>query len=135
VILTMTKMFDMRGGRYSILAWEGHLWWVMEREWLFNRANISCVPRDEYTLESHSSQKYPDTWALVGDGVSHLPTKGIPRFACVLHKAVYPRDLQGCLTPCLSISPAGAAIGAQEAMEDLRKLLHEATGPIKILMQ
>ena len=135
MIFTMTKMFDMRQGRYSILALGDFSCWIMERDWLFNRPNVSCVPRDEYTLERHSSEKYPDTWALIGDGVSHHQTKGIPRFACVLHQAVYPIDLEGCLAPCLSINTTGVALGAREAMDDLRELLHSASTPIRVLMQ
>jgi len=135
MILTMTKMFDMKDGRYSILAWEGHSWWVMERSWDFNKPNVSCVPRDEYTLESHSSQKYPNTWAIVGDGVSHLPTEGIPRFACVLHTAVYPMDLQGCLAPARAITSSGHTIDSRVAMDEIRELLNSATGPIKVMMQ
>jgi hypothetical protein len=135
MILTMTKMFDMRQGRYSILAYGPMSWWIMEREWAFNRPNVSCVPRDEYLLEPHSSEKYPDTWALIGDGVSHYQQQGIPRFACVLHSAVYPTDLEGCLSPCLSLNTNGVALGGRESMDDLRDLFDSATGPIKILMQ
>ena len=135
MILTMTHQFDMRRGRYSILSDGLDTWWVMEREWLLNRRSESCVPRDEYTLEKHSSAKYPDTWAIIGSGVSHYSTEGVPRFACVMHSAVYPLDLEGCLTPCRAISAQGAAFDAGRAMDEARELFNKATGPIKILMQ
>ncbi len=108
-------------------------WWVMEREWNYNRPNVSCVPRDEYTLERHNTDKYPNTWALIGDGVSHQKSDK-PRFACVGHRAVYPSDLEGCFTVCLSINAVGMAIGSREAWDEVGELFNGASGPIKILM-
>jgi len=135
MILTMTHMFDMRQGRYSILSDGSLTWWIMEREWRFNRRNESCVPRDEYTLAKHTSPKYPDTWAFIGDAVAHYETSGVPRFACVMHQAVYPFDLEGCFTPCRSIGASGMAVDAPRAMSEVRDLLNKATRPIKVLMQ
>ena len=135
MILTMTQMFDVHGGRYSILAHAAWQCWVMEREWKFTRRNVSCVPRDEYLLEPHSTEKYPRTWALLGSGVSHSEIEGVPRYACVLHKAIFPSDLEGCLTLAKSISCYGAAHGPREAMDEFRELVSKATGPVKILMQ
>lgn len=134
MILTQTLMFDLDRGRYSILAYEDHQFWIMEREWKFNRRNVSCVPRDEYTLERHSSPKYPDTWAVIGDGVAHYASENKPRFACVVHQAVFPTDLEGCLAPALSIGAAGEALGSREAMDKLRLLLDREENH-KILMQ
>lgn len=135
MIFTMTHKYDLDQGRYSILACQDIQWWVMEREWKHNRRNVSCVPRDSYALESHSSTKYPDTWALIGPGVSHWEEEGIPRFACVLHRAVFPTDLEGCLTVCKSVDAYGMAIDAERAMHEFRAEMHRATGSIKILMQ
>ena len=95
-VLTLTHMFDHWGGRYSLLCdSDSFMTWVMEREWRFNQRHVSCVPRDEYVLEPHDGGKYKNTYALVGDGVAHWPHEGKPRYACVIHPAVYPSDLQG----------------------------------------
>jgi len=134
MILTMTKMYDYWGGRYSILAYQDEVWWVMEREWNFNKRNVSCVPRDEYVLELHHTKKYQHTWALIGSGVGHYAHENKPRFACVMHKAVYPSDLEGCMTVCHSIGAAGAALGAPEAWKLVRALFDSASEPIQILM-
>jgi hypothetical protein len=131
----MTKQFDMRGGRYSVLSDGSDTWWVMEREWLFNRSGESCVPRDEYTLEPHSSDRYPNTFAVIGDGVSHYKEVGIPRFACVFHQAVFPADLEGCLSPCRGIMANGSTFDSARAMNEVRELFRSAIKPIKILMQ
>jgi hypothetical protein len=117
---------DFRGGRYSILSTGDWSVWLMERAWNFNKRNESCVPRDEYELQPHNTPKYPDTYALIGTGVSHGPQQGVPRFACVLHAATFPTDLEGCLTPCRAIGAVGQAMDARRAMDELRERLDAA---------
>jgi len=136
MILTLTTMFEMDGGRYSILADNYDFrCWIMERSWAFNKRNVSCIPRDEYVLERHNTTKYPNTWAFIGDGVSHYAMEGIARYACVFHIAFFPSDLQGCLSPARSIDRFGGTVGAREAWDDLAVLLDLASEPIKVLCQ
>lgn len=139
-VLTMTLKFQENRGVYSILSnTSGSLFmWVMEREWKHNQRSASCVPRDEYVFERHHGTKYPDTFALVGDGVGHLKSEGKPRFACCLHSAVFPTDLEGCLSGALSIGAAGNANGSEEATQALRAYLDQHTTEdrrVKVLMQ
>ena len=110
----MTEMYSMAGGRFSILAYGEVRCWVMEREWQFNRPGTG-VPKDEYRLERHNGTKYKDTWALIGDGVSHMQTPGIPRYACVIHAASYPSNLKGCLAPATGITPHGLTVNSEKA--------------------
>lgn len=114
MILTMTEMYSMAGGRYSIIAYGAVRFWIMERAWDFNRSGTG-VPKDEYRLERHNGGKYKDTWALIGDGVSHFQTPGIPRFACVIHPADYPSNLKGCLAAALGITAQGTTIDSDKA--------------------
>lgn len=123
MILTMTLIFDLDRGRYSILAGDDWQLWIMEREWKFNRPHVSAVPRDEYTLERHNGTKYKNTWALIGDGVGHHASEGKPRSACVIHKALWPTDLEGCLAAAYSIGTSGEAIDSDEATKYLLGLL------------
>lgn len=118
MILTMTEMYSMTGGRYSILAYGVVRFWIMEREWDFNRSGTG-VPKDEYRLERHNGTKYKDTWALIGDGVSHFETDGIPRYACAIHPADYPANLKGCLAPAIGISANGVTIDSDKATASL----------------
>ena len=118
MILTMTEMYSMGGGRYSIIAYGVVRFWLMEREWDFNRSGTG-VPKDEYRLERHNGEKYKNTWALIGDGVSHFKTSGIPRFACCIHPADYPSNLKGCLAPALGITAQGTTIDSDQATKML----------------
>jgi hypothetical protein len=133
MILTLTEMYTSRSGRYSILSFGDTRCWVMERAYEFNAPSTGVI-KDEYTLERHSGTKYKNTFALVGDGVSHLKTPGIPRYACVIHAAVYPEDLKGCLSPCISVNAHGMTIDSTEVTrmllveldkEDQHKLIYQ----------
>ena len=139
-VLTMTHMFDMKKGKYSILSNnDGSLFlWIMEREWLFNQSEISCIPRDEYILEEHNGTIYQNTYALIGDGVGHSADEGKPRYACVFHKSVFPTGLKGCLAPALSIGATGHAIDGVAALEKLLSYIKDKFDKglgVKILCQ
>jgi hypothetical protein len=58
----------------------------------------SCVPEGDYRLERHKGAHlhFPDTWALVGEYVSHQPMPGFPRSACVFHGGDTVADTEGC---------------------------------------
>lgn len=61
----------------------------------------SCVPTGVYELIWHQSRKYGWRWHLVGAGV-YLDDQGDgSRFACLLHAANWPEQLQGCIAPGL----------------------------------
>lgn len=68
----------------------------LERNWDGNRAGKSCVPAGFYYLEPHHGTKYQDTYALIGEYVSHEEEPGVPRYACVAHNARTGEHLQGC---------------------------------------
>ena len=138
LVCTLTHKFDDWGGRFSILSMPGRTIddiWIMEREWKNNQPSISCVPRDEYSIEKHNGVKYTGTFAVIGDGVSHFRDDGKPRFSCVFHKAVLPSDLAGCLAPARSISAGGIAVGSEDATLALLKAWNDHDGSIKLLCQ
>lgn len=72
--------------------------WSAEREWNGNRAGESCVPAGTYGLVRHDGARYKRTLALTGQTVSQGAVPGVPRSACVLHRAVIGRQLQGCVS-------------------------------------
>ena len=70
----------------------------LERNWDDNRAGKSCVPAGFYYLEPHNGTKYQNTYALIGQHVSHAKEPDVPRYACVCHWARTGGDLQGCFS-------------------------------------
>lgn len=98
--------------------------YTIERPWLDNWPSVSCVPVGMYELSPHSSTRYPETWALVGDTVSHFPDPAKPRSAILLHVGNTIADLSGCIAPGLDlgvINGAWAVLRSADAMNLLRQ--------------
>ena len=126
--LVASQMFDDFGGKFSLLEAGDVSLWIMEREWNGNRRNVSCVPRGTYELVRHHGTKYPDTWALKGLTVAGgaLPDRTKARFACVIHAAKHPTDLEGCLAPAEAIDSHGQSIDSHLATASLLAILETA---------
>jgi hypothetical protein len=63
----------------------------MERPWLHNKKNISCIPAGTYIIKPVQSPKFGDTYQVCDvDGRTHI----------LIHKANRPSELQGCIAPC-----------------------------------
>lgn len=61
---------------------------TVERPWLNNQHNISCIPVGDYQCIQHNTIKFPDTWEVTG-----VPD----RDAILIHAAnTYP-DVEGCV--------------------------------------
>ena len=75
---------------------EDSLWHGIERPWLDNLPYESCIPTGTYTLLPWNSPRYGEVYIFVGGSVGLTEGDG-DRFACLIHPANYPRQLQGCL--------------------------------------
>lgn len=123
-------MIELERFAYSPLGTFGRLrhpagleLYTVERPWAGNAPNVSCVPEGVYALEPHSSQRYQDTWALVGGTVSHFPAPGATRSAILIHAANVPGDLAGCIAPGLDLGwlrNSWAVLSSGHAMDLLR---------------
>ena len=62
--------------------------WSVERPWLDNKPNISCIPVGEYELKWRESPKFGPTWQL----------EDVPgRTPILIHAANFAYQLQGCI--------------------------------------
>jgi hypothetical protein len=68
----------------------------------------TCVPEGDYALVKHSGPKYPDTFALLGERVSHVPEPG-KRSAVLVHVGNTIADTSGCILVGTSLSLASAS--------------------------
>jgi len=69
----------------------------VEREWLNNEKNISCVPGGDYDLIWHNSSKFGNVIALSNPNVGVVVQgKGL-RTHCYVHAANFASQLQGCI--------------------------------------
>ncbi|MDG3394294.1 DUF5675 family protein [Vibrio parahaemolyticus] len=71
--------------------------YTIEREWLDNKACVSCIPVGEYELESHMWKGQFLTVALVGGTVSHYAEPGKARSTILMHWANTQSEIQGCI--------------------------------------
>jgi len=100
-ILEINIMINEPYGRFGEVEIYNKKYISVEREYNNNIPFQSAIPLGLYELLPHSSEKYPDTFAMVNPelDVYHLPehrpnNKG--RYACVLHSGNYPDDFLGC---------------------------------------
>ena len=68
----------------------------LERPWIDNKSNISCIPEGTYDLQGHKYKARLDTYALTGDTVSHFPSDKA-RNLILIHPANKVQELQGCI--------------------------------------
>jgi Family of unknown function (DUF5675) len=71
---------------------------------LCGRPDVSCVPAGVYQLALHDTPAHPHTWALVNaelnvfhESADAPPGGGTCRFACLIHVANIPSELEGCI--------------------------------------
>jgi len=115
--LTLTRYGSIPGkGTFGELEIEGMTLYSVEREWLDNRSNISCIPDGDYKLVPHNSRRHGETWALEGDGVTHweAPDK---RWGILFHVANKQSELAGCIGLGRNIGDSWNVISSRHAME------------------
>lgn len=70
------------------LSVRGELLHTIERPWVRNAKNISCIPEGTYTVRRYSSTKYPNAWEVLDvPGRTHI----------LIHVANYATDVEGCI--------------------------------------
>jgi len=72
----------------GIIELEGEVFWTVERPWLDNAPNVSCVPEGVYDLRWRESPRFGWTWIL-----EDVPN----RTHILIHSANWSRQLQGCI--------------------------------------
>ncbi len=128
--LTLQRFLQDDDGTFGILTIGELQLYTVEREWRDNEPNISCVPADDYEMVPHSG-KYADTWALVGETVSHYPETSAARSTCVFHVGNRWMDVRGCVaigTWFGVIKGIRAVVHSRDAMAVFRQALRD-TGP------
>lgn len=122
---------DATWGRLFLLG-TPDVFFTVEPPWHFNRPFKSCIPAGVYDLMRHNSTKYPGSWAMVGDGVSHFKLAGVPRYACLIHVANWAPQLDGCVAPGTSIKWMNgdqAVANSKFSLDHIDKFLSNSTDP------
>ena len=120
-------------GTFGEITVEGKKFYTVEREWLNNEPMVSCIPKGHYTMEPHHSRRFGETWALVGDGVTHYD-EGEDRFGILFHVANKQKDIQGCIGLGLALGNSWNVINSRDATNFFLALLaHESRHELEIV--
>lgn len=95
----------------------------------------TCVPEGDYALVRHSGPKYPDTFALLGERVSHMPEPG-KRSAVLFHAGNTVADTLGCILLGTSLALGGiaapAVFNSRHAFAGWLALMKREPGPHRL---
>ncbi len=69
----------------------------LELPWRANKRGVSCIPAGTYDLVPHKFRGRYDTFALVGNGVTHYDTPESLRSTIVIHVGNKPSEIDGCI--------------------------------------
>lgn len=120
-VLKRTYFKDATLGHLFLEDQDDPLWYSIERPWLDNKKNESCIPEGEYIVKPYSSEKYPDVWEVCDvEGRTYI----------LIHVANWAHDVKGCIGVGLSSGyihhegePKKAVLSSGHAMTQMKKTL------------
>lgn len=99
---------------------------TVERPWLDNIQNKSCIPCGIYLIEWGYSERFGESLRL----------RDVPgRSGILIHKANFAKELRGCIAPGLFYTIAGGSIGVQSSAIALGKLKNLLIGAREISIE
>ena len=85
----LVRVSSIKDGVFGVLMdWNVPFAVTLEREWLDNRKNISCIPNGNYTCRRVDSPKFGDTFEV---------TNVLNRSEILFHKGNIMMDSHGCI--------------------------------------
>lgn len=110
---------------------------TVEQPWNYNKAFQSCIPSGQYELVPFSSERWGETFAIVGGTVSKYKEPGKLRYACLFHTANLPRNVQGCIGIGRRqgfIDDQWAVLHSKDAVSEFLQTLYPAGDSIPLLI-
>lgn len=107
---------------------------TIERPWIQNPAGSggtlskSCIPDGAYRVRPHTSERFPDTFAIVNEALgvyyqSRPPAQAWGRTAILIHVGNFVTDVIGCVAVGLQHGGTSAVTNSRAAMDRLREVL------------
>ena len=112
--LTLTRVKSGPAGTFGLLTDSAGEWETktVERPWLDNKPNVSCIPVGEYEIHRHNSPRFGDCCII-------RPTA--PRTHILIHVANFASDVKGCI----GVGCAFSVIGGKPAVAHSRRAFGE----------
>ncbi|MDH5327769.1 MAG: DUF5675 family protein [Gammaproteobacteria bacterium] len=130
--LTLERYGSLPGiGTFGELHVAGRRFKTAEREWCDNMPFVSCIPVGGYILQPYNSPKYGRTLAMVNPEhdvymFERDRKESTDRFACLIHAANYPDQVQGCIAIGRELTYINGKLGvtsSKASMETFRSLV------------
>jgi len=125
--MTITRQAMDSTATLSRIIIDDQEFWGIEKPWRNNSPSISSIPIGHYALVQYKSPRFGNTWAFVGGTVSVRKSKTSDRFACLIHKGNYGKDVQGCLAIGSSVGKGKqlAVTSSKLAFDKLSDMLYD----------
>ena len=128
--LHLLRRYYPRGTNGILRLQQQRICYMIERPWLDNRRQVSCIPEGRYPLLRRYSQGY---------GWHYLVDQVVNRSLILIHPANNAlQELQGCLAPVTSLSGEGLGTKSRQAFKRLQMYLEPyfARGePVYLIIQ
>jgi len=111
-------------GTLGVIKFADETFYTVERPWLDNAPNVSCVPEGTYEVNWRESPRFGYTWEL----------QDVPdRTYILIHVANFPKDIQGCIGLGTSLMGDRIAVGnSRNAMKKFEALTKDIEWRLKI---
>lgn len=107
---------------------------TIERPWLPNKEgpggtlSKSCIPDGAYRVRPHTSERFPNTYAIVNEALgvyyqTRPPAQRWGRTAILIHVGNFVTDVIGCVAVGLQHGGTSAVTNSRTAMDQLRAIL------------
>jgi|TARA_R110002033_G_scaffold16434_1_gene45558 hypothetical protein len=112
--ITLERFCYHPEGTLGVIRVDGELFYSVEKPWLDNAPNVSCVPEGTYKTGWRDSPKFGETWHI----------KDVPnRTYILIHAANYPTDVHGCIGLGMQLMADRIAVGhSRKAVNAFEKL-------------
>ena len=99
---------------------------TVEKPYVSNIPFKSCIPPGVYRIFRHHTEKRPNSFVLINHNLGIGLNKGnVQRYACCIHIANYPDQVQGCIGPGLEQNLQTYGVTqSRKAMDVLNKLIN-----------
>lgn len=122
--LKLYRQYTPWGTYGRIFTWESKrlVCCTVERPWLDNKPNVSCIPHGSYRLVYTKSPKFGMRFHLENKAIGVTLKAPGERTHIMLHAANVPSELEGCIAPVSYLCVMGREPGGAESTAALRRL-------------
>jgi len=110
-------------GTFGRLSFADGLWHTVERKWVNNEPNISCVPAGAYTVHPLTQEFLLLIGGTVAAYSSDLRPPVVTRYSCGIHAANLAVDVKGCIGPGMRRGEIGGVDAVLESRTALAEIV------------